>query len=503
MLLLVLFIALPLSSALWSDGVQGIDLYGNDLSSFSTPDNTTLSCYSACIKVPSCVAWVLIPSGPCGGENATCYQKASAANGTVNACRISGFTPAALLPQALETAPVGAVQPLGWLAAELNVVASGLMGGLPHFWADIANSSFIGGRADGGLHERTPYYLNGLVPASYLTQDANLVALRQQYLGYIIDNQDASGWIGPDDLRDGNQYWSRMNIILALIQHWEGSQNASAITCIFNYLGEANRRLATQPLDGWATVRAQDWIMGIFWLIDNFDTLHGVPAGYSQAWLILLADTIHAQMLARNGDWKTWFDTPAFPQVAACQGKEPCNMLTHGVNIGQAIKSEAVWYRRSQDLTDVDSTYIRMRKLDTYHGVPSGMYQADEHLAGNMPSHGTETCAVVEAVVSYAQSGAILGDPLLFERAERITYNALPASMTKDTWERVYLQASNEYNATHTDPFIWYTDGWCPPRVPPFPPLPSPLPCPLTHSSRSLLRARPPRRRLPRFWSRK
>jgi DUF1680 family protein len=66
---------------------------------------------------------------------------------------------------------------------------------------------------------------------------------------------------------------------------------------------------------------------------------------------------------------------------------------------------------------------------------------------------------VVEAVTSYAQSGAILGDPLLFERAERITYNALPASMTKDTWERVYLQASNEYNATPSNPFIWYTDG--------------------------------------------
>jgi hypothetical protein len=60
----------------------------------------------------------------------------------------------------------------------------------------------------------------------------------------------------------------------------------------------------------------------------------------------------------------------------------PCNMLTHGVNIGQAIKSEAVWFRRSSDFTDVDSTYIRRDKLDRYHGVPSGMYQADEHLAG-------------------------------------------------------------------------------------------------------------------------
>jgi hypothetical protein len=129
------------------------------------------------------------------------------------------------------------------------------------------------------------------------------------------------------------------------------------------------------------------------------------------------------------------------------------------VNIGQALKSEALWYRRSQDLTDVASTNIRLEKLDTYHGVPSGMFQADEHLAGKMPSHGTETCAVVEAVVSLAVAGAIIGDPALFERAERVAYNALPASMTKDMWERVYLQASNEADATVQNPHVWYTDG--------------------------------------------
>jgi len=459
---LLLLLNALVAQALWSDGIQGIDFMYNDLESFSTTDNTTLGCYNQCLqKAPSCVGWVLIPAGHCtGSSNATCYLKAALGNSTPNDCRISGFTPSVLQPQALETTPVGSVKPLGWLAAELNVVASGLTGYLPHFWADIMNSSFVGGKADTGLHERTPYWLNGLVPASYLTQDANLIALREQYLGYIIANQAPSGWIGIDDLqKDGNQYWGRMNIILALIQDYEASQNPKDITCIFNYLGEANRRLSTVPMDGWATVRAQDWIMGLWWLIDNFETLQGVPPSYNEAWLVMLADTIHSQMLSRNGDWKTYFDTPAFPEVPACTAGAPCNMLTHGVNIGQAIKSEAVWYRRSQDETDADSTFIRMRKLDRFHGIPSGMFQADEHLAGSVPSHGTETCAVVEAVVSYAQAGAILGEASLFERAERITYNALPASMTKDTWERVYLQASNEYNATSTNPFIWYTDG--------------------------------------------
>lgn len=65
-------------------------------------------------------------------------------------------------------------------------------------------------------------------------------------------------------------------------------------------------------------------------------------------------------------------------------------MYTHGVNIGQALKSEALWFRRSQDDDDAASTYIRLAKLDKYHGAPSGMFMADEHLAGAIPSHGTE-----------------------------------------------------------------------------------------------------------------
>ena len=92
--------------------------------------------------------------------------------------------------------------------------------------------------------------------------------------------------------------------------------------------------------------------------------------------------------------------------------------------------------------------------------MPRGLTpQADEHLAGKMPSHGTETCAVVEAIVSLAASGGILGDAALFERAERVTYNAMPAATTKDTWARVYLQQSNEIWAVHEDPSVFATDG--------------------------------------------
>ena len=45
------------------------------------------------------------------------------------------------------------------------------------------------------------------------------------------------------------------------------------------------------------------------------------------------------------------------------------------------------------------------------------------------------------------------------ERAELISYNALPATMTSDMWAHQYLQLSNEMNAVHSDDHVWRSDG--------------------------------------------
>ena len=45
-------------------------------------------------------------------------------------------------------------------------------------------------------------------------------------------------------------------------------------------------------------------------------------------------------------------------------------------------------YRQSHNQTDFQSSYDRIQKLDQYHGLPSGIFACDEHLAGNMPSRG-------------------------------------------------------------------------------------------------------------------
>ena len=200
LLLVVSVLASPVLSS-WEEGDVGTDHMYNDIESFNLPSNSTLDCYNACGLSSECVGWVLTPSGRCG-INATCYLKSSMGASVLNDCRISGFMPGTLLPPVFVTQPAGAVVTAnGWLANELKVQAQGLTGHLALFWTDIQNSSWVGGTGDGGLHERTPYWLNGLVPLSYLLPDnQELATQRDAYLNYIMKNAAPSGWIGPDDM---------------------------------------------------------------------------------------------------------------------------------------------------------------------------------------------------------------------------------------------------------------------------------------------------------------
>ena len=69
--------------------------------------------------------------------------------------------------------PVGSITPTGWLLTQLQLQADGLSGHLAQFWPDVQKSVWIGGGGDGGLHERTPYWLNGIVPLAFLLRNAN------------------------------------------------------------------------------------------------------------------------------------------------------------------------------------------------------------------------------------------------------------------------------------------------------------------------------------------
>lgn len=144
----------------------------------------------------------------------------------------------------------------------------------------------------------------------------------------------------------------------------------------------------------------------------------------------MLLDTM--QLLKASGsDWTSIFSPGNFPtgDVGTAGTIE-----NHGVNIGQALKSEAVGYRFTRSQADVDSTSQRCDILYQYHGRPTGIFAADEHLAGMGANRGSELCMVVETMYSGSYVYQSFGSNAIADKVERMAYNALPATLTGSEW---------------------------------------------------------------------
>jgi len=355
---------------------------------------------------------------------------------------------APLAQNAFYTLPLGSVRPSGWLRRQMEIQAAGLGGHLDETWADVgSNSGWLGGT--GESWERGPYFLDGLVPLAYLLDDDRLKAKAQRYIDWTLTHQAANGMIGPSSNDD---WWPRMVMLKVLAQYEEATGDPRVIPVMSRYFEHQLVALPGRPLRDWGKFRWQDNALVVIWLYNRT----GDPK------LIDLARLLHQQ----GFDWQADFAdfkytkriTPEMIKLSEHNGLGDYALSTHGVNNGQALKAAPVWSVISRNEADRGGLKQMLTALDTYHGLPNGMFSCDEHFAGKNPSQGSELCTVVETMFSLEQSLAILGDASIGDRLEKIAFNALPGTFTDDMWAHQYNQEPNQVEVSlHREP--WTTDG--------------------------------------------
>jgi hypothetical protein len=338
--------------------------------------------------------------------------------------------------------PLGQIRPSGWLRELLKVQASGLSGHLDEFWPDIKQSAWIGGRAEGW--ERVPYWLDGIVPLAYLLDDPSLQAKVKRFVDYILEHQNSDGWIGPvGDTAGHEPYdpWPLFPLFKALTQFQEATNDARIIPALLKCCRKIEEVIDRTPLHSWAKLRAADFAVTLYWLHERT----------SEPWLLDLAKKAFAQ----GHDWRAQFDD--FKFTGKTQGK--FELDTHGVNTGMALKYAGVRSSLTGDMGDRVAVFTMLPLLDKYHGQATGIFTCDEHLAGRSPSQGTELCTVVEAMYSLEVLSAILGDPRLGDRLERMAFNVLPATFKKDMTAHQYDQQCNQVICSKQGDHVYVNNG--------------------------------------------
>ncbi|MDQ3845989.1 MAG: glycoside hydrolase family 127 protein [Bacteroidota bacterium] len=342
--------------------------------------------------------------------------------------------------------PLGAIKPKSWLLNQLKIMANGTTGHLDEVYAKVKNDNgWLGGKGDGW--EETPYWLDGAVPLAYLLDDAQLKNKVLQYINWCIEHQRPSGYFGPitkaerekgvqiamDNCAEGEDWWPRMIMLKVMQQYYTATNDPRVIkfmSAYFNYQLNALKKCPIGKWTQWAESRGTDNAMIAQWLY----------AVTKDASLLELASIIQSQSFP----WSTWLGNRDWVINAAAYQNNQNWMHRHGVNVGMALKDPAINYQRTGDESYLKSLKTGFHDLMTLHGLPMGIFSADEDLHGNDPTQGTELCAIVEAMFSLEQIIGITGDPQYMDALERMTFNALPTQTTDDYNNKQYFQIANQ-----------------------------------------------------------
>ncbi|MBS1529490.1 MAG: glycoside hydrolase family 127 protein [Bacteroidetes bacterium] len=342
--------------------------------------------------------------------------------------------------------PLGDIHPTGWLRDQLELMRDGTTGHLDEvYWKVKNDNGWLGGKGDGW--EETPYWLDGAVPLAYLLDDATLKAKVMKYINWTIEHQRPSGYFGPITKAErdssvnitllnpekGEDWWPKMLMLKVMKQYYTATNDERVIKFLTNYFHYQLQALKKCPINhwtDWAQSRGTENIMVAQWLYQKT----GDPK------LLQLADELNRQCYA----WSDWLGGRDWVINAAAHQNDSDWMHRHGVNVGMALKAPALEYQRTGDSTYLKDLRIGFNDIMTLHGLPNGAFSADEDLHGNLPTQGTELCAIVEDMFSLEENIAITGDVHYMDALERITFNALPAQTTVDYNNKQYFQIANQ-----------------------------------------------------------
>jgi len=322
--------------------------------------------------------------------------------------------------------PLGSVRPQGWLLKQCQMQRDGLTGNAETLYSDDigTNNAWLGGT--GNNWERGPYYFKGLVALAYTLNDPGLKQKAQKWMDWLLDHQGPDGYIGP---QSNDDWWPRMIATYALKDYYEATGDSRVPSVLDNYFHYMLANLPTRPLDDWGKARAGDEMDVALWLYDrNGDTN-----------LLALVDLLHQQAY----DWPGIFTSNNF----VLYGKD--FQPKHNVNVEEALKMPAVYYQLSHQAGDENAVWLGIDNLMRENALSFGINSGTEFLSGDASIQGVELCAIVEAMLSLETAVRISGDPLLADRLETITYNALPAALANNIKGIQYYTIANNVVAVY------------------------------------------------------
>jgi len=324
------------------------------------------------------------------------------------------------------------IRPTGWLLEFLKRQCSGITGhpqasGYPldhTFWGKPAQTLDILDPAMAWWpYEQTAYWVDGALKTGFLAGDESVYAMARSVVDQAIEQAAPDGFIGPDMFRDQNR-WPYTIFFRAVLAQY-------AITGEQHYIDALIRHYHAVPHPM------------------NF----GRDVAGAEILLALYAETGQADLLAEAQDLYARFNRQSTALDADCSlaGMRSDKTVTmHGVTFNELAKLGALFYAATGDEDSLAATLHAYAKVERDNLLADGLHSSAEGMSGNAPLESHETCNNTDYTWSLGHLMQITGDVHFADQIERVIFNALPGTITKDFKSLQYFSCPNQLVATHT-----------------------------------------------------
>ena len=120
------------------------------------------------------------------------------------------------------------------------------------------------------------------------------------------------------------------------------------------------------------------------------------------------------------------------------------HICQHGVSLAEALKLPCLLYLYTGERAYLDQAKAAVENVYAEDEQADGLYSCNEYTSGRDPRQGHETCVTADMMWTLGYFLQADGDVRMADRMERIAYNALPGSCTKDFRRHQYLSSVNQ-----------------------------------------------------------
>ncbi len=271
-------------------------------------------------------------------------------------------------------------------------------------------------------YEQSAYLLDGLVRLGVLLDDQEKIALFEKNLRYVIERPDENGLLGHC-YNESTSEWPMAVFFRAAYFYYQVTGDQTVKDAFIRHF----KALTPEKLSN---------------EFRNINNLEGLLKVYG--WTgdrELLSKAIQAYQLHNQRNLPPVENEFELFWARLTSGR---NFVIHGVSFCESLKLPVMLSLYSGDSGWLEGAEKALQKVLELHEQIPGLTSSNEDFAGRDPLQGYETCDITDFTWTLGYFLMATGKAEYADRIEKIIYNALPASVSKDFCTLQYLSAPNQ-----------------------------------------------------------